>query len=84
MGSKTTPMSLSSKLDSCNRIQNTLYSHLTHPAQDSEWFDKLHYIYQHFQDSKKVYDLDPEVNTPVPDDNTLYPYINNDIEYGLF
>ena len=31
-----------------------------------------------------MYQLDPEADTPVPDDNSLYPYINNDIEYGLF
>ena len=30
-----------------------------------------------------MYQLDPETKTPVPDDVTLYPYINNDIEYGL-
>ena len=44
---------------------------------------KLEYIYQHFQDNEKIYESDPdaamyEVN------NTLYPHINNDIEYGLF
>ena len=31
-----------------------------------------------------MYQLDPETKTPVPDDDTLYPYINSDIEYGLF
>ena len=31
-----------------------------------------------------MYQLDPETETPVPDDYSLYPYINNDIEYGLF
>ena len=31
-----------------------------------------------------MYQLDPEANIPVPDDNSLYPYINNDIEYRLF
>ena len=46
-------------------------------------FQKLEYIYQHFQDNKKIYESDPdapryEIN------NTLYPHINNDIEYGLF
>ena len=50
----------------------------------TDWFDKLHYIYQHFQDSEKIYQLDPEADIPVADDNSLYPYINNDIEYGLF
>ena len=31
-----------------------------------------------------MYQLDPKTETPVPDDDTLYPYINNDIEYRLF
>ena len=31
-----------------------------------------------------MYQLDPEAEIPVPDDNSLYPYINNDIEYRLF
>ena len=31
-----------------------------------------------------MYQLDPKTETPVPDDNNLYQYINNDIEYGLF
>ena len=52
--------------------------------EDSDGFDKLHYIYQHFQDSEKMHRLDPESETIMPDDDSLYPYINNDIEYGLF
>ena len=31
-----------------------------------------------------MYQLDPEAEPPVPDDDPLYPYINNDIGYGLF
>ena len=31
-----------------------------------------------------MYQLDPKADTPVPDDSSLYPYINNDIEYELF
>ena len=31
-----------------------------------------------------MYQLDPKANIPVPDDNSFYPYINNDIEYRLF
>ena len=31
-----------------------------------------------------MYQLDPETKIPVPDDDPLYPYITNDIEYGLF
>ena len=81
----TTPMSPPQKeLEGCNNLQNTLYSHFTHISQDSDWFDRLNYIYQHFHVSVKMYQLDPETKTPVPDDDTLYPYINKDIEYRLF
>ena len=31
-----------------------------------------------------MHQLDPESETIMPDDDSLYPYINNDIEYGLF
>ena len=31
-----------------------------------------------------MYQLDPRTKIPVPDYDSLYPYINNDIEYGLF
>ena len=31
-----------------------------------------------------MHQLNPEADIPVPDDNSLYPYINNDIEYRLF
>ena len=31
-----------------------------------------------------MYQLDPEIKIPVPDDDSLYPYINNEIEYRLF
>ena len=31
-----------------------------------------------------MYQLYPEAKIPVPDDNSLYPYINNDIEYRPF
>ena len=30
------------------------------------------------------YQIDPERDTITPDDDSLYPYVNNDIEYGLF
>ena len=46
-------------------------------------FQKLEYIYQHFQDNEKIYESDPNV-ARYKTDNTLYPHINNDIEYGLF
>ena len=51
----TTPMSPPQKeLQGCDTLQNTLYSHFTHRSQDLDWFDRLHYIYQHFQDSEKM------------------------------
>ena len=86
MGTMTIPRSPppQNELEGCNTIQNTLYSYFTHQSQDFDWFDRLHYIYQHFQDSEKMYQLDPETEIPVHDDDSLYPYINNDIEYGLF
>ena len=48
-----------------------------------EEIEKLEYIYQHFQDHQKVYKSDPQVTTELIHD-TLYPPMNNDIEYGLF
>ena len=44
---------------------------------------KLEYIHQHFQENEKVHESDPNLSTEDVD-STLYPYINNDIEYGLF
>ena len=38
----------------------------------------MHYIYQHFQDS------DPESESTNMDNDSLYPFVNNDIEYRLF
>ena len=36
-----------------------------------------------FSDHEKIYETDLQVTTEQTDD-TLYPQINNDIEYGLF
>ena len=41
------------------------------------------HIYQHFQDCEKIHEIDPQMPTEHIDD-TLYPQINNDIEYSLF
>ena len=41
------------------------------------------HIYQHFQDCEKVHEIDPHVPTEHIED-TIYPQINNNIEYGLF
>ena len=35
-------------------------------------------------ENEKMYQLDLKTEIPVPDDDSLYPYINNDIEYGVF
>ena len=64
-------------------IEHTLYSHTAISSPKIDSFKKLEYIYQHFQDSEKIYESDPDTVMQVPD-NTLYPHINNDIEYGLF
>ena len=31
-----------------------------------------------------MHQIDPESETITPDYDSLYPYVNNDIEYGLF
>ena len=31
-----------------------------------------------------MHQIDPESETIMPDDDFLYPYVNNDIKYGLF
>ena len=61
-----------------------MYSHQTNPPKESDDFKKLLYIYQHFQDSEKMHQIEPEREPITLDDNSLYPYVNNDIEYGLF
>ena len=39
------------------------YAHLDTPPKMPEEMEKLEYIYQHFQDHKKVYESDPQVTT---------------------
>ena len=48
-----------------------------------EDIEKLEYIYQDFQDHEKVYESNPQITTE-PIHDTLYPQMNNDIEYRLF
>ena len=31
-----------------------------------------------------IHHLDPETETIMPDDDSFYPYVNNDIKYRLF
>ena len=61
-----------------------MYSHQTNPSKESDDFEKLLYIYQHFQDSEKMHQIEPEREPITLDDHSLYPYVNNNIEYRLF
>ena len=61
-----------------------MYSHQTNPPKESDDFKKLLYIYQHFQDSEKMHQIEPESEPITLDDDSLYLYVNNNIEYGLF
>ena len=49
-----------------------------------EDFEKLFYIYQHFQDSEKIHQIGTDRDVLTTQEDSLYPYVNNDIEYGLF
>ena len=67
--------------EGCDISLNTLYSHQINSVKEYDDFKKLFYIYQNFQDSKK----DAPENGPLTtDDDFLYPYVNDDIEYGMF
>ena len=70
-------------LQGSTEIEHTLYSHTDSISSKMSSFQKLEYIYQHFEDNEKIYESDPGV-ARYETDNTLYPHINNDIEYGLF
>ena len=70
-------------LEGSTEIEHTLYSHTYSISPKMNSFQKLEYIYQHFQDNKKIYELDPDA-ARYETDNTLYPIIKNNIEYGLF
>ena len=52
-------------------------------SSETNPFQKLNYIYQHFQDNEKIHESDPTF-ARYENDNALYPHINNNIEYGLF
>ena len=71
------------ELEGFTEIEHTLYSHTDTISSEANSFQKLDYIYQHFQDNKKIHESDPNLAS-YENDNTLYPHINNDIKYGLF
>ena len=66
------------ELEGSTEFEHTLYSHTNNIS-----FQKLEYIYQHFQDNEKIYESNPDL-ARYENDNTLYPHINNNIEYSLF
>ena len=70
-------------LEGSTKIDHTLYSHADTIMPTPNSSQKLEYIYQHLQENEKVYESDPNLATD-EFDSTLYPHINNDIEYGLF
>ena len=49
-------------------------------VKESDDFEKLFYIYQHFQDSEKMHQIEPESDLLTTDDGSLCLYVNNDIE----
>ena len=72
-----TPMNSPNNLEGSTNIDHTLYSHSDTIEPTPNSLQKLDYIYQHFQES--------DTNLVSSEtDNTLYPHINYDIEYGLF
>ena len=70
-------------LEGSTNIDHTLYSHADTIMPTPNLSQKLEYIYQHVQENKIVHESDPNLATGEID-NTLYPHINNNIEYGLF
>ena len=71
------------ELEDSTEIEQTLYSLTDTISSETNPFQKLDYIYQHFQDNEKIYESDHNL-ARYENDNTLYPHINNNIEYGLF
>ena len=62
---------------------NAVYTHFDLETKLLEEIEKLEYIYQHFQDCEKIHETNPHIPMEHTN-NTLYPQINNDIEYSLF
>ena len=71
------------ELEGSIEIEHTLYSHTNTISSETNSFQKLDYIYQNFQDNEMIHEFDPNL-ARYENDNTLYPHINNNIEYGLF
>ena len=57
-------------LEGSTEKEHTLYSHTAISSPEIDSFKKLEHIYQHFQDSDKIYESDPDAIMQEPD-NTL-------------
>ena len=66
--------------EGCDMAQNALYSHQIDLVNKSDDSENLFYIYQHFQDSEKVQEIETESDLLATVDNSLYLYVNNDID----
>ena len=62
---------LQKELEGCDISQNTLYSHQVDSVKDSDDFEKLLFIYKHFQDNEKMHQIEPERELIATDDNSL-------------
>ena len=62
------------ELEGSTEIEHTLYSHTDSILPEMNSFQKLEYIYQHFQDNEKIYESDPDL-ARYESDNTLYPHL---------
>ena len=47
-------------LEGSTEIEHTLFSHTGSISPKMDSFQKLEYIYQHFQDNEKIYESDPD------------------------
>ena len=63
------------ELEGSTEIEHTLYSHTDTISSETNSFQKLDYIYQHFQDNEKIHESDPNL-TSYENDNTLNPHIS--------
>ena len=70
--------------EGCDISHNALYSHQINQDKESGELEKLFYVYQHFQYSEKIHQIDTDNDVLTTQEDSLYPYVNNDIEYGLF
>ena len=70
-------------LEGSTDTYHSLYSHTSQFPPNMNSIDELGYIYQHFKDNEKTHEIDPDTTNHEFYD-TLHPYINNNIEYGLF